>query len=153
MQSSWVQIKNLNLQAVLEFVLPNGEKRFALVKKVEEDQVELALADQSAKFPAIEMLPLWTGNAMVAWKPGQAETKTLKPGDRSVLVAWVRQQLGVTALSEGETFYDEPLRGKVMEFQKSRGLKADGIIGTLTFLSLQTAGQSAGIPRLTPAAP
>ena len=153
MQSSWVQIKNLNLPAVLEFVLPSGEKRFALVRKVQDDQVEVALADQPAKFPAIEMLPLWTGNAMVAWKPGQAETKNLMPGDRSPLVAWVRQQLGVPAPSEGETYYDEPLRGKVTEFQESRGLKADGIIGTLTFLSLQTAGQSAGIPRLTPAAP
>lgn len=153
MQSSWVQIKNLNLPAVLEFVLPSGEKRFALVRKVQDGQVEVALADQPAKFPAIEMLPLWTGNAMVAWKPGQAETKNLMPGDRSPLVAWVRQQLGVPAPSEGETYYDEPLRGKVMEFQKSRGLKADGIIGTLTFLSLQTAGQSVAIPRLTPAAP
>jgi general secretion pathway protein A len=113
----------------------------------------VALADQPAKFPAIEMLPLWTGNAMVAWKPGQAETKNLMPGDRSPLVAWVRHQLGVPATGEGETYYDEPLRGQVTEFQKSRGLKADGIIGTLTFLSLQTASQSTGIPRLTPAAP
>jgi general secretion pathway protein A len=153
LQSSWVQIKNLNLPAVLEFVLPGGEKRFALVKKVQGDQVEVTLAEQSAKFPANEMLPLWTGNSMVAWKPGPAETKNLMPGDRSPLVAWVRQQLGMLATGEGETYYDEPLRGGVMEFQKSRGLKADGIIGTLTFLSLQTAGQSVGIPRLTPVAP
>ena len=153
LQSSWVQIKNLNLPAVLEFVLPGGEKRFALVKKVQGDQVEVTLAEQSAKFPANEMLPLWTGNSMVGWKPGPAETKNLMPGDRSPLVAWVRQQLGMLATGEGETYYDEPLRGEVMEFQKSRGLKADGIIGTLTFLSLQTAGQSVGIPRLTPVAP
>jgi general secretion pathway protein A len=152
-QITWVQIKNLNLPVVLEFVLPDGRKRYALVKSVMGDSVDMVFADNSKKFAESELLTLWTGNTTVAWKPGQAETKTLKPGDRSVLVAWVRQQLGVTALSEGETFYDEPLRGKVTEFQKSRGLKADGIIGTLTFLSLQTAGQSAGIPRLTPAAP
>jgi len=153
MQSSWVQIKNLNLPAVLEFVLPSGEKRFALVRKVEGDQVEVAFTDRSEKFPANAMLPLWTGNAILAWKPGKAEPKNLMPGERSSLVAWVRQQLGMPGMGEGDTYYDEPLKGKVTEFQKSRGLKADGIIGTLTLLSLQTAGQAAGIPRLTPAAP
>jgi murein L,D-transpeptidase YcbB/YkuD len=61
--------------------------------------------------------------------------------------------LGVSAPSEAETFYDELLREKVTAFQSSRGLKPDGIIGTLTFLSLQTAGPSVGIPRLSPVAP
>ena len=54
---------------------------------------------------------------------------------------------------EGDTHYDELLREKIIDFQKSRGLKADGIIGTLTLLGLQAVGTSAGIPRLTPAAP
>jgi general secretion pathway protein A len=152
-QSSWIQIKNINLPVVLEFVLPDGHKRYALVKGVVGNWVEMVLADDSKKFAERDLLPLWTGATTVAWKPGQAETKTLKSGDRSPLVAWVRQRLGVAAPSEAETFYDELLREKVTAFQSSRGLKPDGIIGTLTFLSLQTAGPSVGIPRLSPVAP
>ena len=152
-QTSWVQIRNLNLPVVLEFVLPDGHKRYALVRKIVDDQVEMAAADDSGNFAESELLQLWTGSTTVAWKPNQPEVKNLMPGDRSPVVAWVRQQLGVSAPTEGDAHYDEVLRDKIIDFQKSRGLKADGIIGTLTLLGLQTVGTSAGIPRLTPAAP
>ncbi len=153
MQSSWIQVKKLNLPAVLEFVLPSGVKRYAVVTRLRDEQVELAVEDASATFNAHAMLPYWTGNAMVVWKSGEADQKTLKPGSDAPLVAWVRRQLKVAVPSEGESHYDDTLKAKVIEFQESRGLKPDGIIGTLTLLSLQTADRTAGIPRLTPATP
>ena len=152
-QASWLQIRNLNLPVVLEFVLPDGHKRYALVRKVVDDQVEVAAADDSGNFAESELLQLWTGSTTVAWKPNQPEMKNIMPGGRSPLVAWVRQQLGISAPTADVTHYDELLREKITDFQKSRGLKADGIIGTLTLLGLQTIGTSTEIPRLTPAAP
>jgi len=152
-QTSWAQIRHLNLPVVLEFVLPDGHKRYALVRKIVNDQVEMAAADDSGNFAESELLQLWTGSTTVAWKPTQPEVKNLMPGDRSPVVAWVRQQLSVSAPMGDDTHYDELLREKIIDFQISRGLKADGIIGTLTLLGLQTVGTSAGIPRLTPAVP
>lgn len=152
-QGSWMQFKNLNLPAVLEFVLPSGERRHATLLHAGNEQAELANLATSARFAISDILQLWSGTAVVLWKPVQDELKILKPGANAPTIGWIRSHLGVTAPAGGETLYDDALKARIIEFQKSRGLKPDGIIGTLTLLSIQTAGKENGIPRLDSALP
>lgn len=152
-QGSWMQLKNLDLPGVLEFVLPSGERRHAVLLHAKHGRVELANPATSAHFAVSDILQWWSGTAVVVWKPAQDELKTLKPGANAPTIGWIRSHLGVTAPVGAETFYDDALKARVIEFQKSRGLKPDGIIGTLTLLSLQTAGKETGIPRLDSASP
>ncbi len=152
-QGSWMQLKNLNLPAVLEFVMPSGERRHAALLHAGNEQVELANLASSARFGISDILQLWTGTAVVVWKPVQDELKVLKPGANAPTISWIRGHLGLTAPVGGESLYDDALKARIIEFQKSRGLKPDGIIGTLTLLSIQTAGKESGIPRLDSALP
>ncbi len=72
--------------------------------------------------------------------------EALKPGDRDPRVATLRQRLGVPA-SPTPDVYDAPVVQAVQAFQRSKGLKADGILGkgTLAYLNAKPDNQEAVI--------
>jgi general secretion pathway protein A len=152
-QGSWLQFINLNLPAMLEFVLPGGERRYAAATRAGHGEIELANLGEAAHFKISDILPSWSGAAVLLWKPSGGDPQILMPGAVSPAISWVRKQLGETVPAGEGGLYDNALKTRIMDFQRSRGLKPDGIIGTLTLLSLQTAGQEAGIPRLDSATP
>ena len=69
-----------------------------------------------------------------------ADGKMLRPGDRDERLKQVRKRIEITGGpgegGEKENLYDDQLALKVKQFQKSFGLKADGIIGPKTLASL-----------------
>lgn len=152
LQGSWLQLRNFNLPAVLEFVLPTGERRYATLVTADAEAVELANLDTSAHAKLGELLQFWSGKAVVVWRPVGDDLINVSPGAVAPMIGWVRAQLGLPATSGGENLYDETLKEKVIEFQTSRALKPDGILGTQTLLSLQTAIRNPAVPQLTPAA-
>jgi murein L,D-transpeptidase YcbB/YkuD len=89
----------------------------------------------------------------VVWKPGTAIANLVKPGETAPIVSWVRRQLGATAAPGPDNVYDDALKPRVVEFQKSRGLRADGLLGMQTLLNLQTARQDPAVPLLVSPTP
>jgi general secretion pathway protein A len=151
MQGTWLQLRNLNLPAVLEFAQPLDVMSYAVLTGFKGDQVELATSDGKAFFDLGDVLAIWTGHAVVVWKWSGDTFKSVFPGDNAPLVGWIRNQLGAPpAAAGGENVYDDALKLKVMAFQKSRGLMPDGVIGIMTMPSLESAGNDPGIPRLDP---
>ena len=69
-----------------------------------------------------------------------ADGGTLRPGDSDARLGQVRKRLAATGETvdavQDETLYDEPLVASIKRFQKSFGLKADGIIGPQTLAAL-----------------
>ncbi|MES9992860.1 MAG: L,D-transpeptidase family protein [Candidatus Thiodiazotropha sp.] len=68
--------------------------------------------------------------------------QTLRPGDRALAVAQLRERLagelqGVHEVAEPH-HYDDGLRAAVKRFQQRHGLAADGIVGPVTLRSLNT---------------
>lgn len=153
LQGSWLQFRNFNLPGVLEFVLPTGERRYATLVTANAEEVELANRDVSTHAQLGELLQLWSGKAVVVWKPVGDDLINVSPGAVAPVIGWVRTQLGVPTAPGRENLYDETLKHKVIEFQTSRALKPDGILGTQTLLSLQTAMRNPTVPQLTTAAP
>lgn len=72
--------------------------------------------------------------------------ETLEPGDRDPRVVALRRRLGVPASPMPEV-YDAPVVQAVQAFQRSKGLKADGILGkgTLAYLNAKPDDQEAVI--------
>lgn len=71
---------------------------------------------------------------------------TLKPGDRDPRVATLRQRLKLPAGTAPDVYSAEVVK-LVQAFQRSKGLKADGIIGpgTLAYLNAKPGNQAAVI--------
>jgi murein L,D-transpeptidase YcbB/YkuD len=45
--------------------------------------------------------------------------------------------------------FDYPLQKRVLEFQRSRGLVPDGVVGKNTIIHLNSVSNRAGVPRLS----
>jgi murein L,D-transpeptidase YcbB/YkuD len=80
----------------------------------------------------------------------------MKVGDRNPDVAWLREQLeqaqGVKVLSPDKQVFDYPLQKQVLEFQRSHGLVADGVVGKNTLIQLNSSAGREGVPVLQPEA-
>ena len=78
----------------------------------------------------------------------------MKIGDRGPVVSWLRQQLelaqGVKIPAADPLVFDFALQKKVLDFQRSHGLVADGIVGKNTIIHLNTESGREGVPRLLP---
>ena len=57
----------------------------------------------------------------------------------------------MVALAPSEA-YDDDLKGQVMAFQRHHNLEQDGIVGTQTFIRLNSAVRGSSIPLLASAA-
>jgi L,D-transpeptidase YcbB len=71
---------------------------------------------------------------------------TLKPGDRDPRVALLRQRLKLPPGGQPEVYAGDVVQA-VQSFQRSKGLKADGVIGpgTLAYLNAKPSNQAAVI--------
>lgn len=68
-----------------------------------------------------------------------AEAAALRQGDRGEQVQWIQERLEDLGYEVGEAdgVFGEETRQAVVQFQLSRGLDADGVVGAGTFYALQ----------------
>ncbi len=68
-----------------------------------------------------------------------AEAAALRQGDRGAQVQWIQERLEDLGYEVGEAdgVFGEETRQAVVQFQLSRGLDADGVVGGGTFYALQ----------------
>lgn len=149
--STWLQLRDLNRPAVLEFLAPDGDRRFAALLAVRGQRLELAVGDRRATFETGDVLPFWRGDWTMLWKPPAGYGKALKEGDRGAAVQWLRQQLGMPA-ADRDDYFDERLRARLVAFQKERGLTPDGVAGPSTLVHLAKNAENSA-PRLDSSAP
>jgi len=80
--------------------------------------------------------------------PAVPEGATLRPGDSSDRVPYLRQRLAVSGDLDldgtlaGDEFFDADLEAAVRRFQSRHGLEADGVVGTATLRALNVTAQS-----------
>ncbi|MGH8659152.1 MAG: AAA family ATPase [Gammaproteobacteria bacterium] len=144
---TWDKMRRFNLPVVLEFVRENGERRYAGLVKLDEEAATLSIAGENQRFSLAQVLQFWQGNYALLWRPPDAAQTRLKPGFRGKGVQWLRERLGVAA-SGDPSYFDQQLKARVLQFQRERGLKADGIVGPRTMIHLLTEHPAAGTPSL-----
>jgi general secretion pathway protein A len=148
---TWFQVRSFNHPAVLEFVLPDGTKRYAALVRLQDGKIELASGNGTpAAFELADILPFWKGEAVLLWKPPGGDGRPLAAGTRSKAVSWVRERLRSPAPPGREDLFDADLKARVVAFQAERGLVPDGVIGAQTLIYLGMKDGDPSIPRLEP---
>jgi general secretion pathway protein A len=142
---SWVQLRNLDTPAILEFELSDGSKRYATLAGMSNEKVRLYLGERSHDFEPADILPYWRGNAILLWKPPRNNMEVIKRGDKGEGVKWLRERLGATTQANRESYFDARLQAQVVAFQKQHGLFPDGIAGALTIILLNRKTQESAV--------
>jgi general secretion pathway protein A len=142
---TWTKLRRFNLPAVLELTAASGERRYAVVTRLGEEEATLALGGRSITVPRAVVDPYWDGAFVLVWRAPTLSTRILAPGMRGKDVEWLRRRLGEldgAAPARGvRDVYDDDVRERVVLFQRSRSLVPDGIAGeeTLAHLALGPA--------------
>ena len=154
---TWRKVRRFNVPAILELVTPAGERHYATVTALGSEQATLELGRRPFTVDVRDIDAFWDGAFILLWKPPALSAVPLSPGARGRDVEWLRRRLSVID-GRRETdgprdLYDEGLRTRVMAFQKSHALAADGVVGVETLLQLAATVRDPGVPWLSPATP
>jgi general secretion pathway protein A len=141
-RGNWTTLKHMNRPAVLELIDGRGRRHYVAAMQIEDQSVLLDFEGRRLTLSKSDLDPFWFGDFTLIWKPPPIKSSILKKGDAGPDVLWLVAQLnrleGVSNVSEGteEAFFDDILETRVMNFQRSCAVKADGIVGEQTLIQL-----------------
>ncbi|MCG6877915.1 MAG: AAA family ATPase [Deltaproteobacteria bacterium] len=143
-RGNWTSLKHLNRPALLELVDDRGHRHFVTAVEIKDQEVILDFGESRLTLPKKELDPFWFGDFTLIWKPPPIKSAILKIGDSGPDVRWLKAQLnrieGVNDLSGSDTgekaVFDDILETRVMNFQRSCAVEADGIVGEQTLIQL-----------------
>jgi general secretion pathway protein A len=154
-QGNWNTVRRFDRPAILNLVAPGGQRVPVLLRHMDGNEVELQVGNAPYRTVIRQVEPFWYGEYTLILQAPPGGQLYLKAGDRGPDVAWLREQLevvqGVKVLSPDAQLFDYPLQKQVLEFQRSRGLQADGVVGKNTLIHLNTSAGREGVPLLSAA--
>jgi general secretion pathway protein A len=149
---TWAKLRRFNLPAIIELSAPTGDRRYATVVALGEQNATLDFGGRRHTFPLSEIDLYWDGPFILLWKAPVLTSVPIMPGARGKDVAWVREQFaeldGDSGGGRNRQVFDDDLRARVIAFQRSRSLTADGIVGEETLTHLSSALRDPKVPRL-----
>ena len=152
---NWTTLGHLNRPALIELVGRDGTPHPVLVKALTDDEATLVLGQREVTLPRNRIDPLWYGDYIVLWKRPPIGSTLLKKGDRGRDVLWLRAKLDLAkgrAPGQGDQtlspLFDEALEERVIEFQRTHFVQADGIVGEQTLIQLNEAAGDPAVPLL-----
>ena len=152
---TWNNLRQFNRPAVIELIDQDGNRHHVLVSGLTEDRVTLEFDGHQYEFPIVEVDRYWFGKFLLLWKPPDLAAETLRRGMRGQSVVWLRDALarysGRKITSGGGEVFDARLEKEVKQFQRQHQLLADGIVGKLTLIQLNTYDPNMSPPVLTTA--
>lgn len=139
--------------AALEFILPGmpGKRFVSLVGMGEEKLLfDPPIAGEKSLSPS-ETEKYWTGRGFLLWKNPLNLQTGMTPGSKGEHIERLQDLLREAGA------YDQPLTGiydrstlsAVKEFQHSKGIEQDGIVGSQTLMLLYRSIDRFKVPRLT----
>jgi len=150
---NWNRLRRLDLPVILELAGPTGARRRATLVALGEERATLAVGGKEHTYPLDEIDQVWDGSFILVWKAPPIRSRLISRGMQGTDVAWLRERLdafeGKTSKGAGSDVYDASLEQRVIAFQKSRALTADGRVGDETLLQLTLATREPGVPSLS----
>jgi general secretion pathway protein A len=133
-----------------------GEPRYVALGSLDLDFATLDLETGAQLVPVAGLESVWMGDYTVLWRPPPTGAPLIGPGASTDSIQWLRRLIaqvpdsGLAYVDSGH--FDWTLTGALRQFQRSRGLAADGIAGPRTLIQLHNAVGTPGVPRLMPPA-
>ncbi|WP_020649719.1 ExeA family protein [Solimonas variicoloris] len=136
---SWADLTQMNRPTILTLELPGSGAQNFLLTALDAQSASFATAYGPVRVPLASLDGVWNGEFLLLWRRGTAETY-VGPQTRGASVAYLWRRLaaldGVTPPTPLPTRFGPQLGDALTQFQKSRGLVADGVAGIRTLIAL-----------------
>ena len=140
-RGTWNVVARFDLPAVLELAATFGARRFLAVVSAEDRRATVPLGSRVETVAIDDVEREWDGDFVLLWKPPRVGMEPIGRSSKGTDVVWLRQRLAtldrhpVPSLPSAR-IYDESLVARVIAFQQTHGLRADGIAGEETLAKL-----------------
>jgi len=149
---SWRALASYDRPAVLLLVAAEGRRVPVLLQEVLGSRVKIMLDNREMEVSIADLKRHWFGEYRLLWKTPPNGSVSLRYGDRSADVKWLREQIqratGLTSIAPDPMVFDAGLKELVQTFQRDQELSADGVAGARTFINLNNLGTQPSVPRL-----
>ncbi len=148
-------LQRLNAPVILEVKTPEGPRYLTVTGITKDRIITVPALPGNTPLTRKELEKQWSGRGYLPWKNHQNIPADLSPG--SADVAAIRLQILLTGAGffsgEPSGLFDQTTRKALADYQRARGLKADGQPGAQTLLLLYRDGGKFPSPRLESGAP
>ncbi len=141
-RGNWTTVQHMNRPAVLELRDEQGRTHYVTAIAIKDQAVVLDFGDSRLTLPRKKLDPFWFGDFTLIWKPPPIDSAIIKKGDFGPDVRWLKEQLnrfegdGDASDDTESAVFDDNLETRVMNFQRSCAVEADGIVGEQTLIQL-----------------
>jgi general secretion pathway protein A len=150
-KGSMAQIQRLNRPVILSVQDYTGGIHQLLLAEIEGNTGIINIGGSRYRIDLDELLDIWYGEYLLLWKPQIGVIKAFYPGMRDADVTWLRQSLATIQGNPIDPmtsdYFDENLEARVRDYQVSKRLEVDGLVGQQTQIVINT-DLNAGAPRL-----
>ncbi len=129
-----------NRPAVLKMFTPSGDSAYATLIRVRDRIATLEIKQQLLEVDTSTLDQYWLGQYTLLWRQPENYNKAVRPDKTGKLTDWLRQSFSRIYKSEtGDDTSPATLLDAVKQFQKEQGLTADGVVGPVTIIHINTA--------------
>jgi general secretion pathway protein A len=144
-------MRRLNLPVLLTLTGEQGEDFYAALTEITGEMVTLQVGTEQRTVAIGDLVRQWFGDFVLLWQPPPGYAGVIMPGDRGTVVQWLSLQMNAL-YGRPDDFaaglaYAGRLFQEVQAFQAAEGLTADGLVGPLTLIHLNSR-TSSGQPQL-----
>jgi general secretion pathway protein A len=136
-QGNLNNLKAHDRPAVLTLVSNDGSTRYITVASIHDDYAKVFFNNREYKIKLSDLDKYWYGQFVLLWKKPADYSSAITPGDKGKIINWLRSHFE-TKKTAGIDKYDANLVSEVKSFQSQHGLTADGIVGPVTIIHLNT---------------
>lgn len=141
-RGSLAQVASINRPVILTLRDTEGAAHQVVMEALGPDRVVINIAGQQFNISIDELNRSWYGEYLLLWRPQIGQVKSFIPGMRDPDVTWLRESLaaiqGEPAVSDSADHYDAELEERVRDYQKTKRLNVDGLVGQQTQIAINT---------------
>jgi len=151
-QGNLNSLKVHNRPAVLTLINKQGEKRHVTITSINNEAATIYANDSAYTVNLNQLDQYWYGRFVLLWQKPEHYQSAITPGDKGAIINWLRarlEKINNHPFEKKLAIYNKKLADQVVSFQSQQGLTADGIVGPVTIIHLNTqAGME--VPTLAP---
>lgn len=144
-------LRQLRRDSILTLRDGSAATRFAVLVAMDEQTATLQVGSSRHRVGWLALARFWHGEFATLWRPPPGYRANLHVGDSAEVIDYLVQQLqrldGMASNPQQPQLFDAGLRERLRAFQRSQGLRSDGLPGPMTFMQLERASAD-GKPRI-----